>query len=156
MRDLQRLRLRSVPLVPALITGAWAGFVPGLFIGAIAGTLLTFGAGAALEWMRELSFTTGIQQQLLPFGNRIGLLQILQDDWPVVIPIMAISLGLFSALIGALTAALVAMTFRTVARGVVIDAETVTESEGSEPAPARATPKVVTRGEEYRRAAGDS
>jgi hypothetical protein len=146
VRDVQKVRLSSVPLVPALITGAWAGFVPGLFIGAIAGTLLTFGAGAALEWMRELSFTTGIEQQLLPFGNRIGLLQTLQDGWPVVIPIAAIALGLFSALIGTLTAALVAMTLRTVVRGVEFETEPVTPP----------APKVVERPQEYRRAAGDS
>jgi hypothetical protein len=146
VRDVQKVRLSSVPLVPALITGAWAGFVPGLFIGAIAGTLLTFGAGAALEWMRELSFTTGIEQQLLPFGNRIGLLQTLQDGWPVVIPLAAIALGLFSALIGTLTAALVAMTLRTVVRGVEFETESVTPP----------APKVVERPQEYRRAAGDS
>jgi hypothetical protein len=143
----QRVRLRSLPLGPALITGAWAGFVPGLFIGGIGGTLVTFGAGAALEWLRELSFTTGIEQQLLPFGNRIGLLQTLQDGWPVVIPVAAISLGLFSALIGTLTAALVAMTFRTVVRELELEVETVSPP----------TPKVVEAPpQEYRRAAGDS
>src|SRR3974390_2737531 len=118
MRQVQRVRVRSVPLAPALITGAWAGFVPGLFIGAIAGPLLTFAAGGALEWMRELSFTTGIQQQLLPFGNRIGVLQTLQDDWPVVIPLAGLALGLFSAVIGMLTAALLALSFGTLGGGV--------------------------------------
>src|SRR2546430_14279264 len=81
----QRYRIRSVPLVPALVTGAWSGFVPGLFIGGAVGVAITFGAGAALEWMRQLSFTTGIQQQLLPFGDRIGQLETLQDAWPAVI-----------------------------------------------------------------------
>src|SRR5204862_282658 len=56
----QRLRIRSVPLMPAIVTGAWSGFVPSLFIGGAAGAIASFAAGAALEWMRELSFTTGI------------------------------------------------------------------------------------------------
>lgn len=146
MKAVQRVRLRSVPLRAALVTGAWAGFVPGLFTGAIAGTVLTFVSGAALEWMRELSFTTGIQQQLLPFGDRIGLLQTLQDGWPVVIPVVALALGLASAIIGMLTAALVALSFGTIVRGIDVEVETITP----------AAPKVVKPPEEYRRAAGDS
>ena len=71
----QRLRIRSVPLTPAIITGAWSGFVPGLFIGGVAGAIASFAAGAALEWMRELSFTTGIQEQLLPFGSGTDFMQ---------------------------------------------------------------------------------
>src|SRR2546430_9885488 len=99
----QRYRIRSVPLVPALLTGAWTGFVPGLFIGGAVGVAITFGAGAALEWMRQLSFTTGIQQQLLPFGDRIGQLETLQDAWPAVIGVSALAGGVGSALIGGLT-----------------------------------------------------
>lgn len=121
----QRVRIRAMPLLPALVTGAWAGFVPGLFIGAIVGVLLSFGAGAALEWMRELSFTTGIQQQLLPFGDRIGVLETLQDDWPLVIPACALLLGLLSALIGALTAGLVSASYGSLLGGVEVDVEPV-------------------------------
>lgn len=153
--SVQRVRVRSVPLVPALVTGAWAGFVPGLFIGGILGTLVTFGAGAALEWMRELSFTTGIQQQLLPFGDRIGLLQTLQDDWPVVVPAAALGLGVLSALIGMLTAALVAASFGSLLGGVQVDVEPVPTGDAKAAAqPAKkATPE---RPEEYPRAVGDS
>jgi hypothetical protein len=151
--NLQRFRLHSMPLLPAIVTGAWAGFVPGLFIGGIAGTLITLGAGAALEWMRELSFTTGIQQQLLPFGDRIGLLQTLQDGWWIVIPVAALAVGLFSALIGVLTGALVAATFGSVLRRVEVDVEPV-----GAPEPATELPTEVKRrrSEEYRRAIGDS
>lgn len=149
MRNVQRARVRSVPLRAALLAGAWTGFVPGLFAGAILGTLLTFAAGAALEWMRELSFTTGLQQQLLPFGDRIGLLQTLQDGWPVVIPLVAIAMGIVSALIGMLTAVLVAMSFGSILRRVELDVEIVE-------AAAPPAPKVVPAAEEYRRAAGDS
>lgn len=138
----QRVRIRAMPLLPALVTGAWAGFVPGLFIGAIAGVLLSFGAGAALEWMRELSFTTGIQQQLLPFGDRIGVLETLQDDWPLVIPACALVLGLLSALIGALTAGLVSASYGSLLGGVEVDVEPMTRSE---PVPAGSGAPAVKR-----------
>ena len=153
----RRVRVRSIPLRPAMLAGAWAGFVPGLFIGAIIGTLASFGAGAALEWMRELSFTTGIQQQLLPFGDRSGILQTLQDGWLVVIPVAALAVGLFSAIFGALTGALIAASFGSLLRGVEIDVDL-----GDAPAPvakpaAEAAPDPTKkRPEEYRPAVSDS
>jgi hypothetical protein len=131
----QRLRIRSMPLVPAIVTGAWSGFVPGLFIGGAAGAIASFAAGAALEWMRELSFTTGIQEQLLPFGDRIGELQTVQDDWFIVIPVAGVALGLVAALIGALTGALVAATYGSLLGGVEVVVEEATRAEAvvSEP-----------------------
>ena len=144
----QRVRLVSLPVGPALLTGAWAGFVPGLFLGGLAGTLASFGAGAVLEWMRELSFTTGIQQQLLPFGDRTGLLQTVQDDWWIAIPAAALVVGLFAALVGALTGALVASSFGSILRGVEIEVQ-VEPIATEHPA----SPRPV---EKYRRAVGDS
>jgi hypothetical protein len=140
----QRVRIRSVPMMPALVTGAWAGFVPGLFIGGAAGTLISFGAGAALEWMRELSFTTGIQQQLLPFGDRIGLLQTLQDDWLIVIPVTAVAVGILSALIGVLTAALVSASYGSLLGGVEVEIEPAggASAAAAAPGPERARPGV--------------
>ena len=129
----QRLRIRSVPLGPAIVTGAWSGFVPGLFIGGAAGAIASFAAGAALEWMRELSFTTGIQEQLLPFGDRIGDLQTVQDDWFIVIPLAAVALGLVGALIGALTGALVAATYGSLLGSVEVVVEEATGAERTEP-----------------------
>jgi hypothetical protein len=149
----QRVRVRSVPLRPALITGAWAGFVPGLFAGAIIGTLITFGAGAAIEWMRELSFTTGIQQQLLPFGDRVGLLQTLQDAWWLVIIASALVIGVLSAIIGMLTAALVASSFGSLLGGVDVEVEVEPVAE-AEPKPAAAAARKHK--EEYKPAVGDS
>ena len=125
----QRLRIRSVPLGPAIVTGAWSGFVPGLFIGGAAGAIASFAAGAALEWMRELSFTTGIQEQLLPFGDRIGDLQTVQDDWFIVIPLAGVALGLVGALIGALTGALVGATYGSLLGGVEVVVEEGTVAE---------------------------
>lgn len=148
----QRVRIRAMPLLPALVTGAWAGFVPGLFIGAITGVLLSFGAGAALEWMRELSFTTGIQQQLLPFGDRIGVLETLQDGWPLVIPACALLLGLLSALIGALTAGLVSASYGSLLGGVEVDIEPVAARAPEATAAAAATaPAPAVKRERRRR-----
>lgn len=131
----QRVRIHSVPMLPALVTGAWAGFVPGLFIGGTLGALVSFGAGAALEWMRELSFTTGIQQQLLPFGDRIGLLETLQDDWLIVIPVAAAGVGVLSALVGVLTAALVSASYGSLLGGVEVEIEPAGPAKAVEKAP---------------------
>jgi hypothetical protein len=119
----QHFRIRSVPIGPALVTGAWAGFVPGLFIGGVLGAVITFGAGAILDWMRQLSFTTGIDQALLPFGDRIGMLQTLQDDWFLVIPAAAVIFGLLSALIGMLTAAVVSASYGSLLEGLDVEVE---------------------------------
>jgi len=129
----QRLRISSVPLVPAIVTGAWSGFVPGLFVGGAAGAIASFAAGAALEWMRELSFTTGIQEQLLPFGDRIGELQTVQDDWFIVIPVAGVALGLLGALIGALTGALVGATYGSLLGGVEVVVEEAAQVTAAEP-----------------------
>ena len=127
----QRLRIRAVPLLPAIVTGAWSGFVPSLFIGGAVGAIASFAAGAALEWIRELSFTTGIQEQLLPFGDRVGELQTAQDDWFIVIPVAAVALGLLGALIGALTGALVGATYGSLLGDVEVVVEEV--STAAEP-----------------------
>jgi hypothetical protein len=119
----QHFRIRSIPLGPALVTGAWAGFVPGLFIGGVLGAVITFGAGAILDWMRQLSFTTGIDQALLPFGDRVGMLQTLQDDWFLVIPAAAVIFGLLSALIGLLTAAVVSASYGSLLEGLDVEVE---------------------------------
>ncbi len=119
----QHFWIRSVPLGPALLTGAWAGFVPGLFVGGVLGAVITFGAGALLDWMRQLSFTTGIDQALLPFGDRIGLLQTLQDGWFVVIPAAALVFGLLSAAIGMLTAAVVSASYGSLLEGLEVELE---------------------------------
>ena len=119
----QHFRIRSVPLGPALLTGAWAGFVPGVFIGGLLGAVITFGAGAILDWMRQLSFTTGIDQALLPFGDRIGLFQTLQDEWFVVIPATALIFGLLSAVIGMLTAAVVSASYGSLLEGLDVEVE---------------------------------
>jgi hypothetical protein len=116
----QRIHIESIPFKPMVISGAWAGFVPGLLIGALLGALISWGAGATLEWMRTLSFTTGIESQLLPFGDRIGTLETLQDQWGIVIPASAVAVGLVSALIGALTAAVAAASYGSLFGGIEV------------------------------------
>jgi hypothetical protein len=152
----QRLRIRSMALTPALVTGAWAGFVPGLFLGAVVGTLISFGAGAALEWTRELSFTTGIQQQLLPFGDRIGLLETLQDDWIFVIAVSALALGLLSAVMGALTAGLVGASFGSLLGGVEVEVEPVPDTAGAAVHPVAPAPAGRERRRRSRRRSTNS
>lgn len=142
MTAARRLRIRSVPLEPALVTGAWSGFVPGLVIGGALGAVASFAAGAAVEWMRELSFTTGIQEQLLPFGDAIGELQTVQDDWFVVIPLAGLAIGLLGALIGALTGAVVSASYGSILREVVVEVE---ETPTVEPVPAPAPSASVKR-----------
>ena len=151
----QRLRIRSVPLLPAVVTGAWSGFVPSLFIGGAAGAIASFAAGGALEWMRELSFTTGIQQQLLPFGDRIGLLETLQDDWLLVIPASGFALGVLSALIGMLTAGLVSSSYGSLLGGVEVEIEPVVTA-GTATMAAIETPAATVKRENRRRARGRS
>lgn len=133
MSERRRLRIRSMPMVPAIVTGTWSGFVPGLFIGGALGAVASFAAGAAVEWMRELSFTTGIQEQLLPFGDRIGELQTVQDGWFVVIPLAGLAVGLLGALIGALTGALVSASYGSLLGDVEVEVE---DAHAAEPAAA--------------------
>ena len=133
----QRLRITSMPLVPAMVTGAWSGFVPGLFIGGAIGAVVSFAAGAALEWMRELSFTTGIQEQLLPFGDRIGELQTVQDGWYFVIPGAALVVGLVGAIIGALTGALVSASYGSLLGGIDVVVEDVAAAPAAAVQPAK-------------------
>src|SRR5438309_10369336 len=100
MSEAQRVRIHSVHLVPALLTGAWAGFVPGLFIGGVLGAVISFGAGAILAWIGQVGVTTGMHPGLLPFSERIGLLPTLQDERYLVVPATAVGFGVFSGLTG--------------------------------------------------------
>jgi hypothetical protein len=138
----RHIRIRSVPLMPAVVTGAWSGFVPGLFIGGAVGAVASFASGAAVEWMRELSFTTGIQEQLLPFGDRVGALQTLQDDWFVVIPLAGVAVGLLGAIIGALTGAVVSASYGSLLGGIDVVVEEAAPATVSEPAPVPAAEPV--------------
>ena len=47
------------------------------------------------------SSTIGVTEQLLPFGNQIPVLQRLQADWFLVIPVVGLLVGVVAALVGA-------------------------------------------------------
>jgi hypothetical protein len=101
----------------AAARGALAGFVPGTFVGGLLGAGASWAAGAALDWLQQLSFTTGIQVQLLPFGDQVGLLQTVQDGWFYVIPAAAGAVGLMAALVGALTGLALAASYALIPPG---------------------------------------
>jgi hypothetical protein len=103
---LARLSVRS-----SIEAGAWVGFCLGLLAGAIIGAAITWLAGAVLEWQRQLSYTIGVSQALLPFGDRRDSLQSVQDWWYLVIPATGIAVGLLVGVLGALVGGLLAVAY---------------------------------------------
>ena len=110
-RPLRSVRLRRFSLRGALLGGAAAGFAAGLFAGCLLGALLSWLAGQALDWQGHLAFQLGVTEDLLPLGQQIGLLQTMQDDWWLVVPLTGLAVALPSALATALGAALLAAVF---------------------------------------------
>jgi type IV secretory pathway TrbD component len=108
---LRSVRLRRFSLRAALLGGAAAGFAAGLFAGCLLGAVLTWLAGQALDWQGHLAFQLGVTEDLLPLGQQIGLLQAMQDDWWLVVPLSGLAVALPSALATALGAALLAGIF---------------------------------------------
>jgi hypothetical protein len=117
------VRLRRVSLRFALATGAVIGFVVGLFLGSALGALATWVAGALLDWQRQLSFTLGVTEALLPLGEQQGALQALQAGWWYVVPICGLLVGALSGLAGALGAALMAAIFNRFGEGTEVYVE---------------------------------
>lgn len=120
---MSRVRLRRVSLRFALTTGAVVGFVVGLFIGSLLGALTAWLAGALLDWQRQLAFTLGVNEALLPLGEQQGLLQAVQAGWWLVIPGFGLAVGVFSALAGALGTALMAALFNRFGEGTEVGVE---------------------------------
>jgi hypothetical protein len=98
---LVRLSVRS-----AMFAGAITGFVFGLFIGATVGALISWFAGAIVDWQSQLSYSLGVTQQLLPLGEQINSLESLSDRWYLVIPAVGLALGLIGAFMGSLAGGL--------------------------------------------------
>jgi len=96
-----RLSIRS-----AMFAGAISGFVFGLFLGATLGALLSWFAGAIVDWQAQLGYSLGVTQQLLPLGDQATSLETLSDQWFLVIPVVGVILGLVSAVIGSLAGGL--------------------------------------------------
>lgn len=122
------VRLRRLPARPLMAGGAVTGFVSGLFVGCVLGALAAWFAGAVIDWHRQLGFTLGVTEDLLPLGEQIGLLQSVHDAWWLVVPISGVAFGLLNALIGFLAAGLMAGLFNRLTLGVVLDVE-VPEAE---------------------------
>jgi hypothetical protein len=116
-------RVVAVSVRAALIAGGWTGFALGLVFGCVLGAILSWFAGAILSWQRDLTFTVGVTEQLLPFGNQIPVLQRLQADWFIVIPAVGLLVGVFSALVGGLIGGLVAVSYNRSPFGVQVVVE---------------------------------
>jgi hypothetical protein len=117
------VRLRRLPTWPLMAGGAATGFVGGFFVGCLLGALLTWFSGAVLDWHRQLGFTLGVTEDLLPLGEQVGLLQSISDLWWLVVPLTGLAIGLLNALIGLLAGGLVAGLFNRLAHGLWLEVE---------------------------------
>jgi hypothetical protein len=117
------VRVRTVSLRFALASGAVIGFVVGLFVGSVLGALASWFAGALLDWQRQLSFTLGVTEELLPLGEQQGVLQALQSEWWVVVPVCGLIVGVLSALAAGLGTALMAALFNRFGQGTEVSVE---------------------------------
>ncbi len=106
--DIVEAEVLALPVRQAASVGALTGLVVGAVIGSLVGAMLTWLAGALLDWQRDLAFTLGIARRLLPFGDQVSLLRSVDTMWYLVIPGVALVLGLVAAVFGALLAALIA------------------------------------------------
>jgi hypothetical protein len=119
---LVRLSTRS-----AMFAGAITGFVFGLFLGATLGALISWFAGALVDWQAQLGFSLGVTQQLLPLGDQVRSLELVADRWFLVIPAAGLIMGVLGAFIGVLAGGLWASL---VNMGVLpIEVEVVRRSE---------------------------
>lgn len=117
------VRVRRLPLWPVMAGGAVSGFVGGLFAGCLLGALIAWFAGAVLDWHRQLGFTLGVTEELLPLGEQVGLLQTMRDLWFLVIPATGLLLGLVNGLIGFLAGGLMWGLFNRLASGITLDVD---------------------------------
>jgi hypothetical protein len=117
------VRLRRLPLAPLMLAGTIAGFVSGFVAGCVLGALLTWFSGAVLDWHRQLGFTLGVTEDLLPLGDQVGLLQSVRDLWWLVVPVTGMLIGLLNALIGLLAGGLMVGVFNRFARGIRLEVE---------------------------------
>jgi hypothetical protein len=130
------VRLRRLPLAPLMLAGTITGFVSGFFVGCVLGALLTWFSGAVLDWHRQLGFTLGVTEDLLPLGDQVGLLQSLRDLWWLVVPVTGMAIGLLNALIGLLAGGLMVGVFNSFARGIWLQVEVPRGAIESREAPA--------------------
>ena len=117
------LRLRRLPLWPLMAAGTVIGFVGGFFLGCMLGAVLVWFSGAVLDWHRQLGFTLGVTEDLLPLGQQVGVLQFINDAWWLVVPAAGLAVGLLNGVVGLLAASLTAGLFNRFSRGFLLDVE---------------------------------
>lgn len=106
-----RGRITAISLPSALSFGGAAGMATGLLLGSFTGAIVAWLAGAILAWQQQLSFTTGVNERLLPFGDTIPVLHAVQDLWFLVIPAVALSAAIVGGLFGAVIGGLLAVVY---------------------------------------------
>jgi hypothetical protein len=124
-----KVRLRRLPAGPLMLTGAVIGFVGGLLAGCLVGALLAWLAGAILDWHRQLSFTLGVTEELLPLGEQVGLLQTVRDLWWLVVPVVGLVYGLINGLIGLLAGGLTAGVLNHLQAGIELEVEATSAAD---------------------------
>lgn len=140
------VRLRRLPLAPLMLAGTITGFVGGFVVGCVLGALLTWFSGAVLDWHRQLGFTLGVTEDLLPLGDQVGLLQSIRDLWWLVVPVAGVVIGLLNALIGLLAGGLMVGVFNSFARGIWLEVEVPRGAIESRAAPAEVlAPAALSR-----------
>jgi hypothetical protein len=101
-------RLIRFPVAGGAALGAWIGFAIGLLLGTVLGAVAVSFARALVLWVRDLSYSLGVAQDLLPLGDQVPTLEALRTWWFVFIPaaglVFAVVVAAFGAAVGALLA----------------------------------------------------
>ena len=119
----RRGRLASVSVAAAMAAGAWVGLTLGVTLGALFGAIGAWVAGAIVGWQRDLSFTLGVAQRLLPLGDQTDLLRQINASWYLTVPLVALGFGLLGALVGALLGGILAAAYNRSPRKASVDVE---------------------------------
>jgi hypothetical protein len=126
-----RGRLVRVSLSASMSAGGWIGGSIGLIIGVTMGALAVWGAGAILDWQREIAFTIGVTRQLLPLGAQIPYLRMLSDQWTVAVPLAGAAGAVVGAVFGGLTGGILAAAYNRSPRHATVVVEL--PADGSTP-----------------------
>lgn len=119
----RRGRLASVSVGASMAAGGWVGLTLGLTLGALFGAVVAWLAGAIVGWQRDLSFTLGVAQRLLPLGDQTDVLREISARWYLTVPAVAIGFGLLGALVGALLAGILAAAYNRSPHKASVDVE---------------------------------
>jgi hypothetical protein len=75
------------------------------------GGMVSWLAAAIIQWQEHLAFTLGVAANLLPFGDQLGTIQTVADDWWLTIPVAAMTGAVAGASWGAFTGAILAVLY---------------------------------------------